>query len=189
MTRKWWVGVGVRLLVAGAAGFWGRDLTLDIQRPIYASLQSTAGIVFGVVGVWLAVIYPDVLQALTQWRQDGTPASPRVMHLFPPLIIGAATVATVAVATLLIPAVEQTGILGAAPRWCQGGSFALLAFLTILQVEALWAATTPILGVGDRLRSVETTSQIRSRFAPPRGVTVRDEAAEQVTEPAETASR
>lgn len=52
--------IGWTLAVAAVlAGAWfGRKVPFAEQWPMYEGLRTTAAIIFGVIGAWLAIIYP-----------------------------------------------------------------------------------------------------------------------------------
>src|SRR4051812_7090135 len=105
MRQRPWkaAGNGMVVLLIAASGFFGRSVRVSEQWPVFDGLRTTASIVFTVVGIWLALIYPEVLQALSSWRQGFHRQAPRISRLFEPLVESAFVVGVVSCIALLHP--------------------------------------------------------------------------------------
>jgi hypothetical protein len=154
------------MMIAG--GWLGRAVTVGQQWPIFDGLRTTAGIVFTVVGIWLALIYPEVLQALSSWRQGFHRQAPRISRLFEPLVESAIVVAVVSVIALVHPLLTR---LPVDPRYVpaiRAASFAVLIGLTLLQLRSLWASVSPLFALGARVADQEEQARARGKFPEPR---------------------
>jgi len=82
-------------LVAVAAGGWfGRVIPFAEQWPMFEGLRTTAAIIFGVIGAWMAIIYPERLKL--SFRDAGQRTGPTATGL----------------GQLFTPVVNSTAILG-----------------------------------------------------------------------------
>ncbi len=156
------------LLLAGGGAWFGRTVAIAEQWPVFDGLRTTASFVFTVVGIWLALIYPEVLQALSSWRQGYSQQAPRISRLFEPLIESAMVVGVVSLIALVRPLASRLPMQPDQLTIIRAGSFGLLVALTLLQLRALYGAVTPLLGVGDAVASQEARARVRGRFPEPR---------------------
>jgi hypothetical protein len=154
------------MLVVGA--WLGREVSLSEQWPIFDGLRTTASFVFTVVGIWLALIYPEVRQTLSTWRQGFSRQAPRVSSLFEPLVDSALIVGVVSLIALLRPLLSRLPVNPEHLPVIRGASFAVLVALTVIQMRALYAAVTPLFGVGNEVNAQEERARVRSRFPEPR---------------------
>jgi len=63
----------------------GREISIERQEPLFESLLGIATIVFGIMGAWVAIVYPDSLKKVFEKRQNISELSNRVQRLFLPL--------------------------------------------------------------------------------------------------------
>ena len=113
------------------ASFWpGMDVSVASQRPLFDSLLIAAGIIFGVMGVWVALLYPQARDAVLKLGTAQTEEEKRVQRLIRPMLI-----ATVVLSVVLAfgPAVEILGALSISRKYARelrGWSFSMLSSLT-----------------------------------------------------------
>jgi K+ transporter len=115
-------------LVAVCAGGWlGRNVPFAEQWPMFEGLRTTAAIIFGVIGAWLAIIYPERLKLSFKPRKDGAPSETGIGQLFSPVV-------------------NSTLILGAillSVEWCRGISYGVLVALTLFQLWTVLLTLVP----------------------------------------------
>ncbi|MGH7514767.1 MAG: hypothetical protein ACREOQ_17820 [Gemmatimonadales bacterium] len=162
------VGLMVAVVLSLAGGWFGKRVSVGDQWPIFDGLRTTAGIVFTVVGIWLALIYPEVLQALASWRQGFRKQAPRIARLSEPLVESAVVVAVVSLIALFHPLLSRLPVRPEQVPPIRGASFAVLVALTILQLRSLWASVSPLFDLGLRIADQEEHARVRGKFPEPR---------------------
>ena len=69
--------IGKLLFVLIAAGLSvasfhkGKKVDFETQLLLYDALRNTSGIVFAVMGAWIAIIYPEVVKDIESLKQSG----------------------------------------------------------------------------------------------------------------------
>jgi hypothetical protein len=138
------------------------------QWVAYEGLRVTASIVFGVVGVWFAVLYPELLQRLAEWKQPAERQARRVGRLAEPLVDSAVVVVLVSLVGLSRPLLSRLVLPPDQLELWRGGSFGLLIALTLLQLRALVGVVLPVFRLRDQLAADEEYARVRGRFSQPR---------------------
>lgn len=153
------VGIGVVSYV------YGRDVTFKEQWLIYESLRNTAAIIFGVMGAWLALIYPGAVTNVLQGKSDsaGTRRSGPIRKLLAPIIVSTIIVTAVLLIGLLAPITRHISLSGNTVEALRGASYALLSLLTILQIWALALALLPADLLKRNIERQDKASARRSR--------------------------
>ncbi|WP_343734698.1 hypothetical protein [Acidovorax sp.] len=136
--------IGWTLAVAAVlAGAWfGRKVPFAEQWPMYEGLRTTAAIIFGVIGAWLAIIYPERLKLSFKPANHTGPKETGVGQLFSPVVNS----------TLILGAILVIGV--AAPiakkypmpfdiEWCRGISYGVLVALTLFQLWTVLLTLVP----------------------------------------------
>jgi hypothetical protein len=159
--------LGGAMVLVGSGFLAGRGVPVTAQWPAFDGLRVTAAIVFGVIGIWFAVLYPQLLQRLAGWRQPVERQTGRLIQLSAPLVDSAAVVAVVSLVSLARPVLAQVHLPADAIALCRGASFGLLVALTLVQLRALVGAIVPIFRLRDQLAEDEERARVRSRFAEP----------------------
>ena len=130
MTRKILFLSTATLLALGS--FWpGMDIPFKTQAALYESLRTTAGIVFTVMGIWVALLYPGARDAVMKLGKVETEEERRVQRLLQPMIIATAVLAVVLFYGLIAEAVRPLSVVQGHVRELRGLSFALLCGLTL----------------------------------------------------------
>lgn len=145
----------VALSIASALGyFFGQKIEFSKQWPMFEALRTTAGIIFGVLGAWLAIIYP---RAFTQQSSSETERemiqAEKVLatKLLTPIRHSTVVLATVLTLGLLAPILQQVVWLSAYTAQLRGVAFLILTYLTLVQLWTIFLSLFPTEGVGDRL--------------------------------------
>lgn len=143
MQGKWLLPITVTLGFGAVGAWFGRTVPFAEQWPLYDALRTTASIVFGVMGAWLSLLYPDVLSRVYkgQLRDDDAPESKRISVLLMPIQYSTFVIAMVLVAGLVAPVLKHAPWTGEYRLIFRAVSFALLTGLTALQ---LWAVVLSI---------------------------------------------
>jgi hypothetical protein len=126
------------IAIAGICFDFGRAIPFEQQWPLYEALRTTAAIVFGVVGIWMSILYPSALQKV--FRRGGVfdADDQRSMELMISTVrISTLILVVVMIAGLTAKMLQQVTVLVPYFVWLRAGSFALLGGLTFLQFWTL----------------------------------------------------
>lgn len=164
------------LVVVFALSSWrGIAIPLKEQIPLYEGLRNTSGIIFGVMGAWLAILYPVAFQKFTKPGERGLTDDEerQVRRLLHPLIISTIILGST-VLLLFVAPVAKTFALDAEAVWVlRGLSFGLIGVMTVLQIWTVVLTLVPtdflkrqIDGAAARdkkARSLTARTQVRRR--------------------------
>lgn len=90
------------------SAYFGKNIRFADQWPLYESLRTTAGIIFGVMGVWIALIYPDAMsKILDKKTADKKVEFEKVKKVLQPLVTASFILIIVLIVGLLAPIFKQ----------------------------------------------------------------------------------
>jgi hypothetical protein len=121
------------------------QIPLAEQWVIYDGLRQTASIIFGVLGIWIAIVYPDALSNLLK-ASNSVPEKHRrrVKVLFRPMIWSTGIIAYVSIVGLIAPLLASLSLPELAIKTLRSLSFCSLIVLTGLQLWALIYSLVPL---------------------------------------------
>lgn len=136
--------LGWTLAVAAvAAGAWfGRKVPFSEQWPMYEGLRTTAAIIFGVIGAWLAIIYPERLKLSFKRGAQAAPSESGVGQLFSPVVNSTIVLGAILVIGVIAPIVKQYP-LPLNVEICRGISYGMLVALTLFQLWTVLLTLVP----------------------------------------------
>lgn len=123
----------------------GNNIPISEQLPIYESLRNTSAIIFGVMGAWIAILYPNALLEI-YGKIDvhcAEKQSKNIKQLISPMILSTIIVSFVLIVSLIAPALRKIPFLYCFKDEIRAISFTILGILTYLQLWALLATLTP----------------------------------------------
>lgn len=82
----------VILVISIGAGIYGKEIPISTQAGILATLFQAASIIFGILGAWLAIVYPQELQNLFKKDVELGEVGDLLKQIFIPLRISAGVV-------------------------------------------------------------------------------------------------
>ena len=125
--------------------YYGRAVPLKEQWPVYEALRNTSAIIFGVMGAWLAILYPaGLLNVFGKGNAKLTEKeSQNVKKLFPPIIYSTLIIAYVLLAGAVAPVLKTITILMTHRELFRGLSYAIISMLTLIQLWALILTLVP----------------------------------------------
>lgn len=168
MKLRSWVEA-LAIIGLGWIGFVAGDRVPGTKQvAAFLELRDVAGLVFGVVGVWIAVLYSPGLHAL--WSKDLGSEEQReyekVRPLLRPLsysvVVLLATVPLQFIASVLY-SFELSPLFLSELRRC---SMAMLGALVGMQFFAVLLIILPVLDLRHRFRLEEVKRNARRRFSP-----------------------
>lgn len=140
--------IWLALLAAVSGAFSGRYVSMEIQRDVMSDLTTLSTVVFGVMGAWIAIIFPNVLKVLYSPSFEGIADEQKVVRrLMAPLVVSAFVLT--ALTLLKLAAAVGPIVAGTSPGaelWCRAISFAVIAASAFSLIFALLYTLVPALG-------------------------------------------
>ena len=122
----------VTFVIAG--GWLGREVPFAEQWPMYEGLRTTAAIIFGVIGAWMAIIYPERLKLSFRPVKGKNPQTETgVGQLFKPVVNSTFILGIILLLGAVAPIAKRYPLL-LDVQWCRGLSYGVLMALTLWQV-------------------------------------------------------
>lgn len=130
-------------VAAVAAGAWfGRRVPFSEQWPMYEGLRTTAAIIFGVIGAWLAIIYPERLKLSFKNGAKGAPTETGIGQLFSPVVNSTIVLGAILAIGVIAPIVKHYP-LPLNVEICRGFSYGVLVALTLFQLWTVLLTLVP----------------------------------------------
>jgi hypothetical protein len=131
-------------LLYGAYSY-GQAIPMEGQVPIFEGLRDVASIIFGVMGIWISILCPGILEKLFKKRTaDLSDDEMRAVYkLFFPLVSSTLIIGVVLGLAVLNPVLKQVPVLLAHREVCRGISFAMVAILSFIQGWSLLVSLVP----------------------------------------------
>ncbi|EAT14769.1 hypothetical protein [Desulfuromonas acetoxidans] len=125
--------------------FFGGNVSFSEQWPLYESLRNTAAIIFGVMGAWIAIIYPKALTNILKSRdtKDNAVEAERVKKLIAPMVYSTAILSIVLLVGLFAPVLKQIQLAKENYVLIRQLSFSMLGLLTYIQLWSLILTLIP----------------------------------------------
>ena len=130
--------------VSAASAVPGWFIPIERQLPLYEGLRDGSAIIFGVVGAWIALVYPSALANLRARRPSlDDPETVIASKLFNALLCSAGVLATALVLPVGREVLRVFPELWTMHGYLRAGSFILIVALTCLLLWALLLALLP----------------------------------------------
>jgi hypothetical protein len=123
------------------AFFFGQNIPFTEQKEVLDSLKDIAAIVFGVMGAWIAIIYPEMLSSVVQTRKVSENASLR--RLLEPMIYSAVVVCVIVVIALAGPIIKQFDFILAHKVVLRGVLYSIICLLALVLLGTMVLALLP----------------------------------------------
>ena len=143
-------------LVSIPIGYVGRSVPANDQMQLFDLLISTAGIVFGVSGAWIAIVHSEELK-------KSKPQTGRFKNLMVSMIASGVTLAAALAAHATHALLSSWTLPAGLLPWLRGLSFGLWTFFALVQVWSLFSHVPSLLYASTALR--------RCRLSAPRTTT------------------
>jgi hypothetical protein len=140
--------------------YYGQNVPFEKQWPLYDGLRNTSAIIFGVMGAWIALIYPQALLSLSTRNHN----SENVKKLLSPLIYSAVILAFVLVVGITAPILSQIPLFINNYRVVRGLSYSLLGYLTIFQLWTVILTLLPADLVKQNIDQIQNSAAARQRI-------------------------
>lgn len=161
-----WVGrlvLVVASIAAFAAGAWvGAAIPFADQATLLRELREVSTIIFGIMGAWSAIVYPEELKR-TLRATDAQAVEPTTLERFRLLmrciVLSAAIVAVVIVIQFAAPIVGQFAWAQRHAHVLRAASFGFACALAIVQIWVVLLMLIPINEADADVRSVQETQR------------------------------
>ena len=145
-------------------GYLGRSIPFAEQFPIFSSLGTVAAIVFGLMGAWIAVIYPGALSNLTKRKDDiQSDGEILVSRLVVPMVISTIVVVLSLVVTSFSPLARRMLVGHLSSELLRGISFSLVSLLTLYLIYAVIVTMAPLDWIKSEAEAKADDARIRAR--------------------------
>ena len=152
------------LLFAILCGLYGSNVSFSQQWPLYEALRTTSAIVFGVMGAWLAIIYPGILSHVFDKKTLPDTDQQNVNKLLSPMYYATMILIVVLFVGVFAPILKQFSSLMKYAIFLRGLSYSILAFFTVLQLWALLLIFIPQDIVGKKIGEFQSKHRFLQGF-------------------------
>lgn len=176
-----WVVVLLFLILGTVAvsglGYMGRKIPYTEQQPLYAMIQTVSGIMFGIFGLWIALLYPDLRQkvfsvdgnkeANSHVTQNGVVPADEVQqadHILEPFFVSLFVLLVTVVVMVVAPVVRRMPALQIWAEVIRGMSFGLIGLLTVLEITTILRAMRVTDGLKAALGQGKAIQQVKARI-------------------------
>lgn len=137
------VGWTFAVAAVAAGGWFGRVVPFAEQWPMFEALRTTAAIIFGVIGAWLAIIYPERLKlSLRNSTQDAGPKETGLGQLFTP-VVNSTLILGIILAVGVVAPIAKRYPIEINREWLRGASYSVLVALTLWQIWTVILTLVP----------------------------------------------
>lgn len=123
---------------------FGQKIPMDDQMDIYDSLKDFASIIFGVMGAWIAIVYPDALGKVFSKNIDHDQNLNNLKRLFIPMRISTFIVVVCAFIKWFYPLAKNINIFIKYKNFLIAFNFFFLGLLTLSLIFALVLSLLPM---------------------------------------------
>jgi len=145
---------------------FGEAVTYNTQSGLLDALRDTSSIIMAVLGIWIAVIYPNLLPKLLNDESVTfeKPQLERVRSLILPMVTAAIVICVTLALPSLVLVIKQVPSLMQHVPIMRRFSFALLCFLSWTQIYAVLQALIPaVLALNKAEQSLQQSELIKER--------------------------
>jgi hypothetical protein len=157
MSRRF---IALLLAAAAAVGFvWGDDVRPEVHVDLYQNLLTCSAIVFGVMGAWIAIIYPRTMEQVTDDKTlDPLEEASIYASLRPAMYTSTLVLAVVLFAAPIAAMLVEQEFYSRVEPWALKASMVCLLSLTGVQLYALLTSLAPFVITNDAI-TVEAKRQ------------------------------
>lgn len=158
------------IVIVGVSIIFGGSLAFKDQMPIYDGLKSTASIIFGVMGAWIAIVYPTKLADIFGDKpfNEKKKAIEDIKVLFKPMIYSTVILIIVIAMSFLVPLAKQITCLQQYKEVFRALSFGGIALLSLLQLWSLVLTLIPAASLKEEVDYVHERGKTVERMKPTR---------------------
>ncbi len=158
------------IIIVGISIVYGGGVAFSEQMPIYDGLKVTSSIIFGVMGAWIALVYPSKLALVFGDNPfaEKKQAIEEIKLLFKPMIYSTMILIVIIFMSFFVPLARQIVYLQQYKECFRALSFGFLAFLSLLQLWSLVLTLIPGATLKRDVDSVHERGEMIDRMKPTR---------------------
>lgn len=149
--------------------YYGSSVSFREQWPLYESLRNTSAIIFGVMGAWIAIIYPGALGRILSSRDVKANDSEyrKIRKLISPMVYSTLIISFVLLVGVLAPLFKQVDFFMSHYVLMRRLTFGLLGMLTFSQLCALILTLVPANMAQTEAQDEKSKREALNRKFPP----------------------
>lgn len=160
-----WLGIAGLAAACIAGLYWGSLVPLSAQTALAGSLQTTSAIIFGVMGAWIAIVYPEAMRGILRKHSGGASSESDVVHkLLAPMILSTIVLGAIVVAQPVGAPIAASASTEHAKQLLQRVSFSGLCVLSLVQFYALILTLYPLGAASRDIQQAENSGQTKHRM-------------------------
>jgi hypothetical protein len=164
------IAAGIFLFIAVTTiGLIGYKINFSTQWPIFESLRSTSAIIFGVVGAWMALVYPRAVRFIARNRNSDNVTKMAEIEdaevLLKPLIWSSVVLITLVLLGPISEILKHLNLPTQVNEIARSLSFILLVSLSIIQVLAVIQTLRPIQKIKNDFRKFKREKKALKKFS------------------------
>jgi hypothetical protein len=164
-----WLSIKIAMVAGGIISLTiGHKIPFSDQLEIYHSLRDFSAIVFGVIGIWLAIVFTEDLGKVfsSTSKKQAIQNATRIQGLLYALIVSTGIVILVVLVDFFSPAVKACFTWDWTRSSLKSISYLLLYLMTIAELWCLFMGLVPTLNLREKLNGKYTELHNKDRFAP-----------------------
>lgn len=138
------------------ASYFGTEITIKKQLEVYSSLKDISTVIFGVMGAWIAIVYPNALKNIFSKSYSLDQVNSSLKKIFFPMRVATIIVMFSLVQEWCAPIFYKVQVFRDNPEMVRLASFLLLTVLVIL---LLWSLLLTLLPMEDAEQEVGALSE------------------------------
>jgi hypothetical protein len=150
------------LVAMGIGGYFGRLFPFVEQVQLLRELREVSTIIFGIMGAWSAIVYPDQLKRAlrpTELLQVDDDALSRFRTLMLCIMLSAGIIAIILTMQFAAPVLSQIGWVRQHAQGFRAISFAMTCFLGVAQFWVILLMLKPINEADADVRRVQSAKE------------------------------
>lgn len=123
--------------------YYGKNIKYDDQQKLFDALRNTSSTIFAIMGIWIAVIYPNILTKVSSSNHHNQEDIAKIKSLIYPMIYSLFIFSSVLIFQFLAPVIKQISFFQYHYKIIRASSYAFLSILTLLQLWTVLLAILP----------------------------------------------
>lgn len=154
----------VLLLVLWGSYYYGRNISMEQQLSLYDSLKNISAIIFGIIGAWIAVVYPEALQNLLDFSSHDRSVSQTFSKLLIVMSVSSLVLISSLMLEFVIPIARQVAFFVSYQNIFRGISYSFLAISTLVQAWCIGATLLPGINAEKKVKRIEKVREIDDKI-------------------------
>lgn len=140
-----WIAIILSIVIGAIFWPFGRNVDMKTQIELYKAIQSISVVVFGVMGAWIALVFPDILTRAKEGTEDGVFERIRVFNWLIASMVTSTSVLLIAfIVQISDPILKQFPILILNKSVVRSASFSMVGFLASIEFWCVLMTLVPL---------------------------------------------